>query len=100
MLLVNEFVGLGDLVGAIMDFEKVGDALGKHNHDENSIHITIVARGSIKVFSHDWEKTVAAGQIIDFRPYEPHEFVALEDNTRVVNIVKKYGGVSNDYVQE
>lgn len=100
MLLVNEFKNLGDLVGAIVDFEKVGDTLGKHNHDENTIHITIVARGSIKVFSHDWEKIAIAGQVIDFQPFEPHDFVALEDNTRIINIVKKHGGVSNDYSQE
>lgn len=100
MLLVNDFTGLGDLVGAIIDFEKVGDVLSKHNHDEKTIHITIVARGSIKISSHDWEKTVVAGQIIDFRPYEPHEFTALEDNTRIVNIVKKYGGVNAHYGQE
>ena len=94
MLLVNDFIGLGNLVGAIMDFEKVGDVLGKHNHDENSAHITIVARGSVKVSSHDWEKVVTAGQVVDFRPYEPHEIAALEDNTRIINIVKKYGGVN------
>jgi len=88
---------LGDIRGAIYDFEKAGDILPKHNHDENSVHITIVARGKLKAYSHDWEKVADAGQIIDFRPGEPHELMALEDNTRIVNIVKKYGGVSNDY---
>ena len=100
MLLVNEFKDLGDLAGSILDFAKAGDMLGRHNHDENTIHITIVARGSVKISSHDWEKVATAGQIIDFRPFEPHQFEALEDNTRVINVVKKYGGVNNDYVQE
>lgn len=100
MLLVKPLEGLGDIVGVIMDFEKVGDVLSKHNHDEKSVHITIVARGSVKISSHDWKKTVVAGQIVDFRPYEPHEIEALEDNTRIVNIVKKYGGVNAHYGQE
>lgn len=95
MLSVNPFT-LGDLNGSIYDFEVAGDVLPKHNHDESTVHITIVARGKIKAYSHDWEKEATAGQIMDFRPGEPHELMALEDNTRIVNIVKKYGGVSDD----
>ena len=96
MLLVNQLEDLGDIRGAMYDFEKAGDILPKHNHDENTVHITIVARGKLKAYSHDWEKEAVAGQLLDFRPGEPHELMALEDNTRIFNIVKKYGGVSND----
>lgn len=92
MLLVKEFL-MGDICGRMYDFERVGDVLKKHNHTENDVHITIVARGKLKVYSHDWEVEAAPGQILDFRPGEPHEFMALEDNTRIINIVKKYGGV-------
>ena len=99
MLIPNQF-NLGDLHGSMYDFEEAGDVLIKHNHDENSVHITIVARGKIKAYSHDWEKEAVAGQLLDFRPNEPHEIMALEDNTRIFNIVKKFGGVSNDYQQE
>ena len=99
MLSVKPLENLGDLRGAIYDFEKSGDVLPKHNHDENTVHITIVARGKLKAYSHDWEQEAIAGQIVDFRPGEPHEFMALEDNTRIINIVKKFGGVSNDYQQ-
>ena len=98
MLLVNPIRNLGDLNGSIYDFEQAGDVLLKHNHTEDNVHITIVARGKIKVYSHDWEIEGVAGQIMDFRPGEPHEIMALEDNTRIVNIVKKYGGQSNDYM--
>jgi quercetin dioxygenase-like cupin family protein len=86
----------GDIRGSIYDFEVAGDVLPKHNHDEMTVHITIVARGKIKAYSHDWEKEAVAGQIMDFRPNEPHEIMALEDSTRIINIVKKYGGVSDD----
>lgn len=89
--------GCGDLRGSIYDFEKVGDVLQKHNHTEDNIHITIVARGKVKAYSHDWELEATPGQVLNFTAGEPHEFMALEDNTRIINIVKKMGGVVNDY---
>ena len=96
MLSGNPLKGLGDIRGIIYDFEKTGDILPKHNHTENDIHITIVARGKIKAYSHDWEIEAIAGQILDFRPNEPHELMALEDNTRIFNILKKMGGMPNE----
>jgi quercetin dioxygenase-like cupin family protein len=83
---------LGDLKGTIYDFEVAGDILPKHVHTEENVHITIVARGKIKAYSHDWEREAIAGQILDFRAGEPHEIMALEDGTRIINIVKKLGG--------
>ena len=97
MLLPKPLENLGDIRGTIYDFEKSGDVLLKHNHDETNVHITIVARGKIKAYSHDWEIEAECGKVLDFRPNEPHEIMALEDNTRIVNIIKKHGGVSNDY---
>ena len=97
MLLVKPLENLGDLKGVMYDFEYAGDILPKHIHDENNVHITIVARGKIKAYSHDWEKEAVAGQVIDFRVGEPHELMALEDNTRIFNILKKAGGTPNDY---
>lgn len=89
MLLAKDLVGLGDIVGSIYDFEFAGDVLSKHTHTEADIHITIVARGKIKAYSHDWSVEAEAGKILDFRPHEPHEIMALEPNTRIVNIQKK-----------
>jgi quercetin dioxygenase-like cupin family protein len=51
-----------------------------------------VAKGRIKVYSHDWSIEAGPGDLIDFRPNEPHEFMALEDGTRIFNIQKKLGG--------
>lgn len=98
MLLVKPF-RFGHIVGAMYDFEYAGDILSKHIHDEFDVHITIVTLGKIKAYSHDWEKESTAGQIMDFRPNEPHEIMALEDNTRIINIVKKFGGVPNDTLE-
>mgnify|MGYP003352551323 CR=1 FL=1 len=93
MLSVKQLEGLGEIRGAIYDFQLTGDILPKHNHTEDNIHITIVARGRIKAYSHDWETEASAGQILNFRPNEPHELMALEDNTRIINIQKKMGGI-------
>ena len=99
MLSSKPLEGLGDIRGMIYDFAKAGDILSKHTHTENDVHITIVARGKIKAYSHDWEQEAIAGQILDFRPGEPHEIMALEENTRIFNILKKAGGTPNDYIQ-
>lgn len=90
-------LNMGDIKGVIYDFEKIGDILAKHTHTEETAHITIVAKGSIKAYSHDWEVVIPAGKVADFPPNQPHEFMALEDDTRVINIVKKFGGSVNDY---
>lgn len=100
MLLSKSLENLGDIQGVIYDFEKAGDILDKHVHTKENVHITIVARGKLKAYSHDWEIEAVAGQLLDFRPGEPHELMALEDNTRIFNIVKKFGGQSNDFLQE
>ena len=99
-MLLSKPLNTGDLVGTIFDFEVAGDVLPKHTHDETNVHIMIVCKGKIKAYSHDWEKEAVSGQIVDFRAGEPHEIMALEDNTRIINIVKKYGGQSNDYQTE
>lgn len=98
MLLPKPLADCGDLRGTIYDFEKAGDILPKHNHDETNVHITIVARGKLKAYSHDWELEALPGQVLNFRAGEPHELMALEDNTRIVNIIKQMGGIPNDNI--
>jgi len=88
---------VGDIMGGMYDFDLAGDILPKHVHTENDVHITIVARGKVRAYSHDWSIEASSGQLLDFRPHEPHEIMALENNTRIFNIVKKFGGVPNDY---
>jgi quercetin dioxygenase-like cupin family protein len=78
----------GSLKMSILDFEDIGDTLPLHNHTEDNIHITIVARGSFKFLGDDWEMMVKAGDIIDWKPGKQHQFVALEPNSRCINIPK------------
>lgn len=89
MLLVKELEHLGDLNGLMYDFEKAGEVIPMHTHSEDDSHITIVARGKLKAYSDSWSQEAIAGQLINFKAGQPHELMALEDNTRIFNINKK-----------
>jgi len=87
--LLSKNLSAANLTGVVYDFEVAGDVLPMHNHDETNAHITVVARGSVKASGEGWERVFKSGAVIDFPANQPHEFVALEDNTRIVNITKK-----------
>jgi quercetin dioxygenase-like cupin family protein len=78
----------GKLTSVIFDFPEVDDVLPMHDHDESTVHITIVARGSFKAHGDGWEMTAKAGDVIDWKVGQRHELIALEPNSRFVNIVK------------
>jgi len=78
----------GNLKGVVYTFEKEGDVLPMHFHGEGNAHITIVARGRVKIHGDNWEMEKEAGAVIDFPAEQSHEFIALEDNSRIVNITK------------
>ena len=88
MSLLSRPLTLGKLTGTIYDFEEVGDELARHNHGEDDIHISIVARGKVKAMGDGWETEASSGTILDWEVGQYHAFVALEPNTRLVNIVK------------
>lgn len=81
-------VSFGKLKGAIFDFQEVNDVLPMHDHTEEDIHITIVARGSFRAYGDGWERKLKAGDVIDWKVGQRHELIALEPNSRFVNIVK------------
>ena len=89
MSLLSDPLVAGKLVGTIYTFEKAGDALPMHTHLEGAEHITIVARGKVKVHGSGWEMEKSAGAVIDFPANQEHEFIALENNSRIVNIQKQ-----------
>ena len=89
-------IKLGDLKGTVYYFNKIGDVLPEHTHDENSNHITIVTNGKIRAFNDVWSQEASAGEILDFQAGQPHAIEALEDNTKIYNILKKYGGTVTD----
>lgn len=78
----------GNLQVKVFDFPETDDTLPMHNHDEESIHITIVARGAFRLYGDGWEIIAKSGDVIDWEVGKRHEFVALEPNSRCVNILK------------
>ena len=88
MSLLSSPLAAGNLSGVVYTFEKVGDVLPMHTHQEGDAHITIVARGRVKAHGNEWSAEYGAGSVIDFPANQSHEFIALEDNSRIVNIIK------------
>lgn len=88
MSLLNIPFSIGNLSGIVYTFEKVGDTLPMHTHSGGDAHITIVARGKIRAHGNAWEAEYSAGTVVDFPTDQSHEFIALEDNSRIVNIIK------------
>lgn len=82
-------LSLGELRGVMYDMTEAGDVIAKHVHGEADNHITIVARGRVRVFSAEWSVEAEAGKLLDFRPHEPHTIEALEANSRIFNFIKK-----------
>jgi quercetin dioxygenase-like cupin family protein len=78
----------GKLSGIIFDFEYANDVLPMHNHTEADVHITIVSKGSFRAHGAGWEMILKAGQIVDWDAGQAHELIALEPDSRFVNIVK------------
>jgi len=89
-MLRSEVKVMGDLSLSMYHFEEVGDELLKHTHGFEDVHISIVTKGSIKAYSHDWEVVVPAGKVMDFKPFQPHGFIALEPDTKMIGIPKLF----------
>ena len=87
-MLHNKPLVLGVLRGTIYDFDDAGDELERHTHTEQDVHISSVARGAFKVFGDGWETEAKSGAILDWEPGVYHGFVALEPNSRLVNVIK------------
>lgn len=87
-MLRDKQLALGALRGVIYDFEQAGDELPRHTHTSADVHISICAKGSFKIVGDGWEQTMPTGQVLDFSPGVFHAFVALEDGSRLVNIIK------------
>ena len=88
MSLLNKKFNIGNLNISLYDFEVVGDKLPSHVHAEDTSHITIVARGKVKVSGEGWSNIWDVGTVADTKANVAHEFEALENNTRIVNIIK------------
>jgi quercetin dioxygenase-like cupin family protein len=85
---------IGDLNTLIYDFAKPGDILQMHNHDEETSHVIIVARGSVVILVQDPQNGGVnsehheAGAVIDTFAGFPHGIVGVAENSRTVHIRK------------
>jgi quercetin dioxygenase-like cupin family protein len=78
----------GKLTGVVYLFEKANDILERHFHEAGAGHITVVSSGSVRIIGDGWEKELKIGNVMDLPDHESHEIIALEDNTKIVNINK------------
>jgi len=78
----------GKLIGSLYSFEEAGDKLPMHDHTEENVHITFILNGSFRVHGGGWDMVSKAGDFIDWKAGQSHELIALEPNSRFVNIVK------------
>lgn len=87
-MLSNRQRSYGTLNTTIYDFTQKGDILDMHVHGTEDVHISIVGRGSFRVFGPDFELVALTGSVIDWQPGQWHGFEALEDDSRLINVVK------------
>jgi quercetin dioxygenase-like cupin family protein len=87
-MLQSKPIETGSLHGMIYDAQDPGDMLPMHTHDKQTVHITIIARGSFRVHGDGWEMISKSGDVIDWQVGQAHELIALEPNSRFVNIIK------------
>ena len=81
---------LGKLQVSVYDFPDAGDELPLHDHDESTVHITIVQRGRFEISGPNWtiEADAFDNSVLDWQPGQPHAFKALEAGSRIINVVK------------
>jgi quercetin dioxygenase-like cupin family protein len=78
----------GNLSGSLFSFEDVGDTLPMHVHSEETVHVTFILSGMFRIRGGGWEMVSKAGDFVDWKAGQFHEFIALEPNSRCLNIIK------------
>lgn len=70
-------------------FEKKNDCLPMHDHTEETYHVTIVTSGSVLLHGPNFKQILKENEFYDYKENEQtHEIIALEDNTKIINISK------------
>lgn len=89
-MVTSKPVVFGLLSGILWNFELVGDSLPLHTHARDSVHVTVVVRGSVSVVWGSELKEIIGrpGMVIDFDVDSSHVIAALEPGTRIINLLK------------
>lgn len=90
MALISKAVQFGDLAGTVFFYEKEGDMLPVHTHNEANNHITVVSVGSFRCTGNSAieGKIITQGMVVDWPPNQPHGFIALSDGAKMVQLNK------------
>jgi hypothetical protein len=90
MAMIAKPFEFGSVTGVKYEFERAGDVLPVHVHDADNNHISIIAGGSFRCIG----APAIDGQVLPLRAVadwpagQEHGFVALEDNSCMVQIRK------------
>lgn len=78
-------------------FSEIGEGLPMHIHEPELFHDVNVVTGKIAFYTTNGANLIVVnmGQTINFDGTVPHEIVALESNTRIINIF--LNGMPKDY---
>lgn len=88
MVIASEDKMMGALRVTTYDFERRSDVMPMHVHEPSTAHVTIVTNGTFKVIGMGWDRIMYPGDSIDIEPFQPHEFIAMEDKSRFINILR------------
>src|SRR5262245_27744425 len=84
----------GSLLGAIYTYQK-DDALPNHVHDENNNHVTFILHGAFRCTGNPAieGKILKRGDFIKWPVGQVHGFIALMDNSRMLQLQTKQSSV-------
>lgn len=80
---------MGRLRGTIYTFEKIGSILPMHKHTKIDVHITIVAKGCLRIHGPEiGDKDYGEGSVIDWDIGVEHEFISNTNGAVAIHILK------------
>ena len=90
MALLSDIKTVGKLQMTVYHYEQPGDELQVHTHTVENNHITIIGQGSFRVTGAAAIRgtILKPGTVVDWPAGQEHGFVALEPNSRMIQIQK------------
>lgn len=84
----TERIKYGSATLIVYDFAEPTECIPMHNHahDVDTNHISIVVKGSFICKGSGWQMTVKAGDIVSFEADQWHEFIAVEKDSKLINV--------------
>lgn len=76
----------GRLYGIKYTFERLRDQITEHTHVPSQAHNIIVLKGRVWLAERFQVRLLQAGTVLDFEWGEPHQIVAAEDDSQILNL--------------